>query len=223
MGTYRQYCPIARAAEILAERWTPLVIRNLMLGADTFNDIARGVPAMSRSMLAKRLVELERDGVIRSEPKEHGRGSRYALTAAGADLAEVIDAMGEWGERWVEVTTDHADPGFALWAWCRAQLDRSMLPEQRIVVAFTFPDEPPGSRYYWLLVENRDAEVCYADPGGRADLHVRAESLAFVHWHRGALSWAAAQRDDRITVTGPRRLVRQLGTWNLHTPIATAE
>jgi DNA-binding HxlR family transcriptional regulator len=220
VGSYRQYCPIARASEILAERWTPLLVRNLMLGAHTYNDLARGVPAMSRSMLSKRLGELEHAGVIRSRPKEGGRGSTYELTEAGSDLAAVIQALGDWGERWVEVTTVHADPGFALWAWCQAQLDRSKLPPDRVVVAFTFPDEPSGNRHYWLLVEHRDAEVCYSDPGGDPDVHVRARSAAFVDWHRGALSWSAAQRDGLITVTGSRRLARALGTWNLHAPIA---
>ncbi len=204
----------------MAERWTPLVVRNLMLGAHTFNDLARGVPAMSRSMLAKRLAELEHAGVVRSEPKEVGRGSIYRLTDAGADLAAVIHALGEWGERWVEVTTAHADPGFALWAWCQAQLDRSKLPADRVVVAFVFPDQPAGNRYYWLLVEHGDAEVCYADPGGNPDLVVEAESVAFVDWHRGAISWSAAQRQGRVTVTGPRHLARQLATWNLNAPTA---
>jgi DNA-binding HxlR family transcriptional regulator len=219
MGTYRQYCPIARASEILAERWTPLVVRNLLLGANTFNDLARGVPAMSRSMLAKRLTELEHAGVVRSHQKTNGPGSTYQLTEAGLDLAGVVRALGEWGERWVEVTSAHADPGFALWAWCRAQLDRSKLPSGRVVVAFTFPDEPPGNRYYWLLVEHGDAELCYADPGGEPDLRIVAESVAFVDWHRGALSWSAARRDGRITAVGPRRLTDAVGTWNLHAPV----
>jgi DNA-binding HxlR family transcriptional regulator len=220
VGLYRQYCPIARASEILAERWTPLLVRNLMLGANTFNDLARGVPAMSRSMLSKRLAELEHAGVIRSTPKQQGQGSIYQLTEAGVDLAAVIEALGVWGERWVEVTTTHADPGFALWAWCQAQLDRSKLPAGRIIVAFTFPDEAPGNRHYWLLVDHGDAEVCYADPGGTPDLYVEAQSLAFVDWHRGALSWSAARRDGRIRVTGPSHLARALATWNLHAPIA---
>lgn len=220
MGTYQQYCPIARASEVLAERWTPLLVRNLMLGAHQFNDLARGVPAMSRSMLTKRLAELEHDGVVRREPKSTGRGSTYHLTEAGADLAAVIQALGEWGDRWVEVTSAHSDPGFALWAWCQAQLDRSRLPAERRLIAFVFPDQPPGNRYYWLLAEHGDAEVCYSDPGGEPDLHVEAESAAFVDWHRGALSWSRALRDGRITVNGPRRLAREMASWNLHAPIA---
>ena len=218
MGSYRQYCPISRASEILAERWNPLIVRNLMFGADTFSELARGVPAMSRSMLIKRLGELERAGIVDKRPKKTGAGHLYSLTAAGRDLADVISALGEWGERWVEVTTEHADPGFALWAWCQVQLDRTALPRQRTVVAFTFPDQPAGNRYYWLLIERGDAEVCYSDPGDDPAVEVRALSGAFVDWHRGTLAWSTAVRDGRITVRGRRELVRALPTWNTHEP-----
>ena len=173
MGTYRQYCPIARASEILAERWNPLIVRNLMFGADTFSAIARGVPTMSRSMLIKRLDELERAGVIVSTPKAEGRGHSYRLTEAGNDLAGIIAGLAAWGERWIEVTTEHSDPGFALWAWCQVQMDRSALPAGRVVVALIFPDERPSNRRYWLLIEDGDAELCYSDPGGQPDLASR--------------------------------------------------
>lgn len=221
MGSYRQYCPIARASEILAERWNPLIVRNLMFGANTFSELARGVPAMSRSMLIKRLGELERAGIIDKQPKADGAGHRYSLTPAGDDLARVIGALGEWGEQWVEVTTEHADPGFALWAWCQVQLNRAALPQERTVVAFTFPDQPPGNRYYWLLIEQGDAEVCYSDPGDEPDVNVQAESLAFVDWHRGKLNWSTAVKAGQITATGRRDLVRALPTWNSHEPTLT--
>jgi DNA-binding HxlR family transcriptional regulator len=217
--TYRQYCPIARASEILAERWTPLIVRNLLFGADTFSRLAGGVPTMSRSMLIKRLRELERAGVIDTQPKPSGNGSIYSLTEAGRDLADVIMALGVWGERWVEVTTSRADPGFALWAWCQVQLDRRALPEGRVVVGFTFPDERPVNRRYWLLIEHGDAEVCYSDPGGDPDVEVIARSLPFVNWHRGTLSWAAAIRSGDIEVHGARALARALPTWNLREPV----
>ncbi len=220
MGTYRQYCPVARASEILAERWNPLIVRNLMFGADTFSTIARGVPTMSRSMLIKRLDELERAGVIESLAKSHGRGHVYRLTEAGADLARVIDALAAWGERWIEVTTDRSDPGFALWAWCQVQLDRSALPPGRVVVAFVFPDERPGNRRYWVLIEHGDAEVCYSEPGGQADLTVHAGSLAFVDWHRGARTWAHVLRAGDVRLSGPARLRRSFPLWNTHTPTA---
>lgn len=218
MGSYRQYCPIARASEILAERWNPLIIRNLMFGVDTFSEMARGVPAMSRSLLIKRLDQLQRDGIVDKSPKPGGHGHLYRLTDAGRDLAAVIDSLGAWGERWVEVTTEHADPGFALWSWCQAQLNRPALPQRRTIVAFIFPEEPPGNRYYWLLVEQGEAELCYSDPGDDPDINVTAESLAFVEWHRGRLDWGKALRTGRIEVTGRRDVARALPDWNLHAP-----
>jgi DNA-binding HxlR family transcriptional regulator len=218
MNTYRQYCPIARASEILAERWNPLIIRNLMFGADTFSELARGVPAMSRSMLIKRLGEMQRAGIVAKTRKLNGHGYLYFLTDAGKDLVDVIGSLGTWGERWVEVTTEHSDPGFALWAWCQAQMDDSHLPDQRTVIAFAFPDQPPTNRYYWFLIEGGVAEMCYSDPGDEPALEVEAESLPFVNWHRGALEWPQAVRSGQIRLRGSRELARSLPKWNTHMP-----
>lgn len=219
MATYRQYCPIARASEILAERWSLLIVRNLLFGATTFTSIAQGVPTMSRSMLVKRLRELEHAGVIVSSPKSSGQGSNYALSAAGADLVDVIDSLGRWAETWVEVLPEHADPGFALWAWCQVQLNRDDLPARRVVVHFEFPDEVAGNRYFWLLIQDGDAEVCTTDPGGEPDLQVVARSTAFVDWHRGVLPWSTAVRHGDIIVTGDRSLVRAFPRWNTRSPV----
>lgn len=216
--TYAQYCPIARASEVVAERWTPLIVRNLMFGAETFNAIARGVPTMSRSMLVTRLAELERAGVLARTPKENGRGATYRLTDAGQDLAGVLDQLALWGDRWVDIGPEMTDPGFALWAWCQVQLDRAELPATRTVVAFDFPDQPVGNRHFWLLVDRGDAEVCYTDPGDEPAARVVAESAAFIDWHRGALSWAQAVRAGRITVSGRRAVTRGLPRWNRRHP-----
>lgn len=218
MKSYRQYGPIARASEILAERWTPLIIRNLMFGADTFAELARGVPAMSRSLLIKRLGQLEEANVISRIEKENGHGHHYRLTEAGRDLAGVIVGMAGWGAQWLEITTEHADPGLALWAWCRVQFSDAELPRDRTVISFSFPDQPPAARHYWFLIEGGELEMCHSDPGGEVDLHVTAESLAFVMWHMGALDWREALRAQRIKVRGDRELARTLPTWNTHTP-----
>jgi DNA-binding HxlR family transcriptional regulator len=215
---YGQYCPVARTSEVLAERWTPLVVRNLLFGADTFSAIAGGVPSMSRTLLSRRLAELERAGLVTRTPKERGRGWRYGLTEAGRDLAPVMEAMAAWGERWVEVGEEHTDPGFALWAWCQVQLDRGSLPVGRHVVAFDFHDQPAGNRHFWLLVEHGGAQVCYSDPGGEPGVTVRAESAAFVAWHRGRLPWRSALRSGRIEVSGDRALRSSLPRWNLREP-----
>jgi DNA-binding HxlR family transcriptional regulator len=209
--SYREYCPIARASEIVAERWTPLVIRNLLYGCRTFSDIARGVPAMSRSLLIKRLKELQRAGIV--VKLEDGT---YELTDAGADLAGVIEALRAWGDRWLEMTTEHTDPGFVLWSWARYFIAADELPAHRVLVEFTFPDEPATNRRYWLLAEDGSAELCYSHPGGDADVFVTARSEAFTQWHLGSLPWRRALADGAIQVTGPHRLARRLPKWNCH-------
>jgi DNA-binding HxlR family transcriptional regulator len=209
--SYRQFCPIARASEIVAERWTPLVIRNLLYGCRTFSDIARGVPAMSRSLLIKRLKELQRAGVV----VKTADGS-YELTEAGADLAGVIESLRAWGDRWLEVTTEHTDTGFVLWSWTRYFVAFDQLPAQRVLVEFAFPDEPPTNRRYWLLADGGSAELCYSHPGGESDVFVTARSEAFTQWHLGTLSWSRALADGSIQVSGPQRFARALPTWNCH-------
>ncbi|MEM9651018.1 MAG: helix-turn-helix domain-containing protein [Actinomycetota bacterium] len=221
MATYRQYCPVARATEILGERWNLLVIRNLMFGATSFSSIAQGVPTMSRSMLAKRLKELERAGIIATTPKANGQGHTYGLTEAGADLAGVVDGLGRWAETWVEVLPEHADPGFALWAWCQVQLNRQELPTDRTVVHFRFPDQAAGNRNFWLLLENGDAELCATDPGGGPHLEVEARSGPFVDWHRGVLPWSQLHKQGAITLTGDPKLVKAFPRWNTREPVLT--
>lgn len=199
-------------------RWNLLIVRNLMFGATTFTQIAHGVPHMSRSMLVRRLRELERNGILVATTKDNGQGSTYRLTDAGEDLVGVVDGLAAWATRWVDVRPEHTDPGFALWVWCQVQLNRQALPVERVVVGFTFPDERPGNRRFWLLVEAGDAEVCYRDPGGDPAAEIVARSRAFIDWHRGLLAWNSAVRTGEITVTGRRSVVRALPSWNLLRP-----
>jgi DNA-binding HxlR family transcriptional regulator len=212
MRTYGQYCPIARGAEIFAERWTPLIIRNLRLGCDSFTTILEGAPGLSRTLLSQRLRQLERFGIVISEPKPDGHGSRYDLTPAGQDLYKVCELLGQWGAAWLEIAPEHLDPFVALWSMCNA-LRRDRLPHQRVVVGFDFTRGRHHERY-WLLIEHRDAEICKEYSGLDEDLYVTAEAEAFVKWHAGRLSWAEATRDGRITVHGRLPLVRAFPGWN---------
>ncbi len=214
MTRYGQYCPISRASEILAERWTPLVVRNLLLGCSTFNQIAGGVPGMSRSLLAQRLRSLEDAGVVASRPKQGRRGSEYELTEAGRALWDVIRPLAAWGQRWVELQPEHADPSFVLWAWVHVHLRREALPKKRVVIEFRFPDQPPQHRRFWFLIEGGEVELCYSAPGFEPDVEVTARSHAFTLWHVGQLEWTAALRNGDIRVIGPRALARALPTWN---------
>src|SRR5262245_11325453 len=191
--TYGQYCPIARGAEIFAERWTPLIIRNLYLGCGGFSEILEGAPGLSRTLLSLRLQQLERLGVVESAPKPHGRGHHYQLTSAGHELFKVCQALGEWVARWLEIAPENLDPFVALWSMCKA-LRRDRLPDRRVVIRFDFTGR--RRERYWLLVDLGEPEICKTYPGPE-DLYIEAEAEAFVKWHAGQLTWAQATRDGR--------------------------
>jgi len=214
MRTYGQYCPVARGAEVFAERWTPIIMRNILYGCRTFNEIAAGAPGLSRALLIRRLRELAHAGIIEVRSKPHGRGSFYEPTAAGQALEPVLTALGVWGDHWMDVRPEHSDPAVALWTWCQVYLRRDRLPDQRVVVRFEFVyrGRPETA---WLLIERRDAELCAFDPGFGDDVVVTIKDpLTFARWHLGHIDWATALRSGGVTVTGPRDLRGALPTWN---------
>lgn len=219
--TYGQYCPIARGAEIFAERWTPLIIRNLHLGCETFNDILEGAPGLSRTLLSQRLKQLERVGIVTFELKKEGRGHHYRLTSAGSELFNVCLSLGEWGARWLEIAPEHLDPFIALWSMCNA-LRRDLLPDRRLVIRFEFTGRSRHDRY-WLLIELGDTEICKTNPGLDEDLFIRAEAEAFVKWHAGRVGWAEAVADGRIHVEGPAALAKAFPTWNARSAFAKVQ
>ena len=220
-------CPIARGAEIFAERWTPLIIRNLYLGCGSFSEILEGAPGLSRTLLSERLKQLARLGVVKSAPKADGRGHHYELTSAGHDLFKVCQSLGEWGAHWLEIAPENLDPFVALWSMCHA-LRRDRLPDRRIVIRFDFlarrsaPREGGTGRRerYWLLIELGDTEICKTYPGLDEDLYITAEAEAFVKWHAGQLTWAQATREGRIQLDGLPALVRAFPTWNARSMFA---
>ena len=218
MRTYGQYCPIARGAEIFAERWTPIIVRNLYLGCGTFSEILAGAPGLSRTLLSQRLKQLEELGVISSSPKPGPRGRNYKLTPAGHELFRVCESLGNWGARWLEIAPEHLDPFVALWSMCNA-LRRDRLPKRRVVIRFDFTGGRAHERY-WLLIERGETEICKEYPGLDEDLFITAESEAFVKWHAGRVEWTDATRDGRIEVDGPAWLVRAFPTWNARSAFA---
>jgi DNA-binding HxlR family transcriptional regulator len=213
--TYGQYCPIARASELLGERWSIIILRNILVGCQTFNEIAEGAPGLSRGLLSKRLRELERAGVIEIRCKREGRGSTYEPTQAGRELSEVMFALENWGRKWAELKPEHAHPGVVLWVWANFFLDRDRLPRRRVVVRFEHPTLPLSGRRSWLLIERGDAEYCLKYPGGEEELIVVVnDPLAFARWHIGQIEWGDALRSGAIEVKGPAALARALPTWN---------
>lgn len=218
MRTYGQYCPIARGAEIFAERWTPLIVRNLYLGCGGFSEILEGTPGLSATLLSQRLKQLELVGIVESAPKPDGRGHHYKLTSAGHELFAVCQSLGEWGARWLEIAPEHLDPFVALWSMCKA-LRRDRLPDRRVVIRFDFTGRVRPERY-WLLIELGDTEICKTYRGFDEDLYITAEAEAFVKWHAGQLSWAQATGEHRIQLHGPSSLVRAFPTWNARSMFA---
>jgi DNA-binding HxlR family transcriptional regulator len=183
--SYGQYCPIARASELLAERWSIIILRNIViLGCRTFNEIADCAPGPSRGLLLKRLRGLERAGVLDIRPKPV-----YQPTEAGRELSEVMVALQHWGSKWADLTPEQAHPGVVLWMWATFSLDRDRLPQRRKLVRFDYPTlSGPGSRS-WLLIERGDAEICETYPGGEEDLVVIVhDPVAFARWHLGEIA-----------------------------------
>jgi DNA-binding HxlR family transcriptional regulator len=205
--SYGQYCPIARASEILGMRWTPIIVRNLLLGCETFGELREGAPGIPRTLLSERLALLERFGIVESFPNPGGRGSRYRLTAAGRELEPVVHALGEWGARWLEVAPEHLDAHTVLWSLCRLA-DLDALPCSRLVVRFELSD---GShRRFWVVLAPPDAEVCVRPPGYDEDLVVRTDSEWLTKWHMGRISLGQAMHEGLMTVEGPSELIHTL-------------
>jgi DNA-binding HxlR family transcriptional regulator len=213
--TYGQYCPIARASELLGERWSVIILRNILVGCQTFNEIAEGAPGLSRGLLSKRLRELEGAGVIEIRPKPDRPGSFYEPTQAGRELAEVLLALENWGRKWAEMKPEHAHPGVVLWVWANFFLHHGRLPRRRVLIRFEYPTLPASARRSWLLIERGDAEYCLKHPGGEEELVVVVnDPLTFARWHIGEIEWGDALRSGAIEVEGSPSLARALPTWN---------
>lgn len=212
MKTYGQFCPVAKAAELLDERWTLLVLRELVAGSRHFNELRRGVPRMSPSLLSKRLKALVRAGVL--DRHQDGDTVVYQLTPAGKELGPLIEALGAWGIRWIgELGDEDYDPHLLLWDMHR-RVDHEALPPTRTVVRFRFPDVPADARHWWLvLFPDGTVDVCDDDPGFGDDLVVEAALPALVHVWRGDTEWRDALRSGAIRVEGPAALRRALPRW----------
>jgi DNA-binding HxlR family transcriptional regulator len=212
MGSpYHQFCPVAKATELLDGRWTLLVIRELLSGSRHFNDLRRGVPKMSPALLSKRLHELVRAGVV--ERRDDGREVAYLLTPAGEELRPVVEALGAWGTRWVgELGDADLDPKLLLWDLHR-NVNADLIPPGRTVVTFRFLDVPARERDWWLVLTSAAVDVCDFDPGYDVAVSVTGLLRELVLVWRGDLGWAQALRSGSLTVQGPEQLRRALPEW----------
>ncbi|GIJ60149.1 winged helix-turn-helix transcriptional regulator [Virgisporangium aurantiacum] len=217
MRSYGQYCPIALAAEVFAERWTPIILRNLHLGCHRYAEILDGAPGLPRSVLSTRLRTLARTGVLRRTGT--GRRIRYELTDCGRELVDVCFALGAWGARWMHVRPEDQDPYLALWTVARCVDPDSLLPRGRVVVRFDLTDGRPPHRF-WLVVDKAGNEVCVDPPGHAEDGVVTTDTASLIRWYAGEVTLGAAQRTGGMTVAAPRWLERELVRWGRFSPYA---
>jgi DNA-binding HxlR family transcriptional regulator/putative sterol carrier protein len=197
-----QYCPISRAVEVLGERWSLLIVRDLLCGANRFNDLARCNPRLSRTLLAKRLRQLERAGIV-----EH-LDDEYHLTAAGHELRPIVFGLGDWGAKWQfgEPREDELDPQLLMW-WVHGRLDFSVLPERRIVLAFRFADR---WERFWIVRDATGPSVCDFDPGFDVDATISSDLSTMYQVWLGKLDLRAALRTGRVEVDGEAAIVRRV-------------
>jgi DNA-binding HxlR family transcriptional regulator len=197
--------------ELLDERWTLLVVRELISGSERFNELRRGVPRISPTLLSKRLAQLLRAGVV--ERQGSGGEIRYRLTESGRELRPIVEALGVWGTRWIgELGDADLDPKLLLWDMHR-RVNHDAVPPAQTVVAFHFTDMPPKLRNWWLLITPEEADVCDLDPGYPVSVSVTASLRILTRVWRGDLSWSRAFRAQTIVVDGPAGLRRSLPEW----------
>jgi DNA-binding HxlR family transcriptional regulator len=217
MKTYGEYCPIAMGAEVLGDRWTMLILREMLIGSERFSDIHRGVPRMSRSLLSQRLRQMERlEIVARSED------GGYLLTDSGRELEPVVWGLGEWAVRWLlgDPGKEHYDARHLMWR-VQQRLVHDALPERRTVLQFDFRGVIRGERI-WLLLDPAGHMVCERDEGFDVDLFVDAEIGQFMRVWAGRATWRDALADGSLNLDGPRPLVRAFPSWFALSPFAPA-
>jgi len=219
MPDYGRFCPVSLGSEVLADRWTPLIVRELSLGNTRFNDIARGLPGISRSLLVQRLRHLERMGVVDLWPSPTGRGNEYHLTPAGKDLAEVVVELGRWAVHWRfdDLHPHEIDPVNLLW-WMHRRVDEEQLPAARVVIEFVHT--APTRTVIWMVLDRGEASVCLQHPGFDPDLVVTTTTPTLAEVFSGLDTWSNALATGAIQIDGPPSLARRLPKWFLWSPFA---
>ena len=211
MSSYGQFCPVAKAMEILDERWTLLVVRELLAGSTRFNELRRGNPRMSPALLSKRLRSLERAGVVRREMV--GAHASYTLTESGEDLREIVTALGVWGTRWIGDLGDRdLDPHLLMWD-IRRTVPVDEWPRSRTVVGIRFDDVPTRVAAWWLVTAEGEVDVCDFDPGFEKTATVRTTLRTLTEVWRGDRSWDQAIGSGSIVVDGPAEVRRAVPRW----------
>ena len=220
-ASYKQFCPLSMAAEVLCTRWTMVLMRELIAGSTRFNDLRRGVPKMSPTLLSQRLKDLEAAGIVERMPVPTERGVfEYHLTESGRDLREVVIAMGMWGQKWVEssLSLKNLDPSLLMWDM-RRNLNPKPLPKVRTVIQFLYHDLPSTKRDWWLVIEPAgEVDLCWADPGFEIDLYVSTDLRTMTAIWMGVTD--VASEKESFEFTGSREIAITMQTWLGLSPFA---
>lgn len=219
MQGYGQFCPVAKATEILGERWTPLIIRELLVDPQSFNNLRKGVPLMSPSLLSSRLKTLEAAGIISRD--KTGRGVIYTLTDAGEELRPIVEQLGVWGQRWArsDMSKKDLDPSLLMWDMHR-NIDTAYFGDDRKVLRFEYVDYPVKMRLWWLIVTGTNVDICLKDPGHDVDLFIQTRLKTMTQIWLGDLSVTRAKREKLIKVSGDTRLNKTMAAWIGCSPLA---
>jgi len=224
MKSYGQFCPVAKAAELFCERWTPLILRDLASGASRFSELQRGVPLMSPTLLSRRLKQFEAEGVIERRRSGSGKTWTYHLTAAGAEFVPLVEGLGVWGQRWSrrQLAENEIDLGLLLWS-----LERSVKADafgtKQAVVRLQFSDQPSGKDLWWFVNNDGQCELCLEDPGFETTLYLACTLPDMIRIIRGDLPLTRALDTDRLEAIGAARARKRLAAWLNLSPLSSIE
>lgn len=221
MKGYGQFCPVAKAAELFCEKWTPLVLRDLAAGATRFSELQRGVPLMSPTLLSRRLRQLEAEGIVERRAGRTARVPTYHLTEAGREFVPLVEGLGVWGQRWArrQLADGEVDLGLLIWS-----LERSVRADAfdagRAVVRLELTDQPPNKRLWWFVNQGGRCELCLQDPGFEVDLYLACTLPDIIYIVRGDLPLARALDSGRLDAHGTAAARRALRPWLNLSPLA---
>jgi DNA-binding HxlR family transcriptional regulator len=213
MVDYGQFCPVAKATELIGERWTILIIRELVLGTHRFNDFQRALSRISPALLTKRLKDLEKAGIIVKKAQQGRRGFQYFLTPAGRQLSPIIEHLATWGMRWArgQLTDEELDIEFLMWEVQR-RLDTEALPDGETVLCFIF-EELTQFKSWWIVINGDDVDLCTKNPGKDVDLYISSTVRTMVEVWEGEVGLQTARRKKLLKANGNAQLVKTLPEW----------
>ncbi|WGL15867.1 helix-turn-helix domain-containing protein [Microbulbifer bruguierae] len=218
---YGLFCPVAKAAELLCERWTLLILRELLHGTSKYSELQRGLSRISPTLLSKRLRELEQAELLYRQRIAGGKGYEYFLTESGRAVGPLVVMLGHWGLHWYrsQITDDELDPELLLWDIQR-RLDDSYFPGGRAVLKFQFNDVPAYPNW-WLMANGAERDLCHADPGRDVNVYFSGSARTLIEVWGGALPLEDARNNRNFKIVGDRQLVETLPRWFLLSSLAT--